>query len=107
MTQNCLDERIQFGQELLLNLTRCSQGVILHTIDTHVYKTIPNLEFIVTHLTELGRLHNTIKNYINANHENCGRVVKTLKFVLQKEINSYYIYVNKWVCIIYFHHQRL
>jgi len=59
--------------------------------------TIPNLEFVVTHMNELGRLHKTIKDYVNAGNEHSGRVAKSLRFSLQEKINSYYFYVNNWV----------
>lgn len=59
--------------------------------------TIPNLEFVVKHVNELGRLHKIIKDYVNADNEHTGLVAKALRFSLQGKINSYYIYVNKWV----------
>lgn len=48
-------------------------------------------------MNELGRLHKIIKDYVKADNEHTGRVAKALKFSLQEKMNSYYVYVNKWV----------
>ncbi|XP_022162682.1 gamma-tubulin complex component 3 homolog [Myzus persicae] len=92
------DARIQFGRELLLNLTQYGQGMkwVKSDNDTTCI-TIPNLEFVVKHASELGRLHKIIKDYVNDDKEHSGLVAKALKFSLQEKINSYYTYVNKWL----------
>lgn len=97
-----LDARIQFGRELLLNLTQYGQGMkwVKSDNDTTCI-TIPNLEFVVKHASELGRLHKIIKDYVNDDKEHSGLVAKALKFSLQEKINSYYTYVNKWVSNIF------
>ncbi|XP_060852229.1 gamma-tubulin complex component 3 homolog [Rhopalosiphum padi] len=59
--------------------------------------TIPNLEFVLTQVNELGRLHKIIKDYINDDSEHNGSVAKALRFSLQEKINSYYVYVNNWL----------
>lgn len=62
---------------------------------------IPNLEFVVKHVNELGSLHKIIKDYVNDDNEHNGCVAKALRFSLQEKINSYYVYVNKWVSNIF------
>lgn len=63
--------------------------------------TIPNLEFVIKHVNELGRLHKIIKDYINTDSEHTGSVAKALRFSLQEKMNLYYVYVNNWVCNIF------
>jgi len=63
--------------------------------------TIPNLEFVIKHVNELGRLHKIIKDYINTDNEHTGSVAKALRFSLQETVNLYYVYVNNWVSNIY------
>lgn len=98
---------LNFRQELFLNLTRCTEGTEWITVNVNASKAIPNLEFIIAHVTEIGRLHYVIKDYINSNKENFSRVVKALKLDLQKEIDSYYVYINTWVNIINYYRQFL
>lgn len=84
---------------MLLNLTQRSQGVECIKMDANqACKVIPKLEYMIIHVTELGRLHNVIKNYVNLHNKHCGRVADAFRFALQKEINSYYVYINMWVC---------
>lgn len=89
--------RTQFGQKILLDLAQRSQGMECIKMDAYPCKTIPNLELIITHVTELGRLHNVIKNYVYSDNEHCGHVAKALRFDLLQEINSYHVYINMWV----------
>ncbi|XP_026804833.1 gamma-tubulin complex component 3 homolog [Rhopalosiphum maidis] len=56
--------------------------------------TIPNLEFVLKQVNELGRLHKIIKDYINDDSEHIGSVAKALRFSLQEKINSYYLHTN-------------
>lgn len=63
--------------------------------------TIPNLEFVIKHVNELGRLHKIIKDYINTDSEHTGSVAKALRFSLQEKMNLYYVYVNNWVSNIF------
>lgn len=63
--------------------------------------TIPNLEFVIKHVNELGRLHKIIKDYINTDIEHTGSVAKALRFSLQEKMNLYYVYVNNWVSNIF------
>ncbi|VVC25605.1 Gamma-tubulin complex component protein [Cinara cedri] len=86
-----------FGQELFLNLTRCTEGEEWIKADANTCKEIPCLEFLKTHAIEIGRLHFVVKNYINSIQKNCSRVIKALRFDLETEIDSYYVYVNIWI----------
>lgn len=83
---------------MFLNLTECSQEEWIETNPPVVRKMIPNSTLIKANVIECRRLHNVIKEYVDAKNEHCkGHVAKAFRFVLQKEINSYYAYVNKWV----------
>jgi len=97
-----LDARKQFGRVLLLNLTQYGHSMkwVKSDNDTACI-TIPNLEFVIKDVNELGRLHKIIKDYVNADSEHNGLVAKALRFSLHEKINSYYLYVNKWVSHIY------
>lgn len=89
---------MQFGRELILNLTQYGQDMEwVKSIINATSITIPNLEFVVTHVNELGRLHKIVKDYVNIVNEHNGCVAKVLKLCLQEKMNSYYVYVNKWV----------
>ncbi|KAL4132123.1 hypothetical protein QTP88_009332 [Uroleucon formosanum] len=92
------DSRIEYARELLLNLTQFGQGIKWEKSDNHnTCIIIPNLEFVVKHVNELGRLHKIIKDYVKADNQHIGSVAKALRFSLQEKINSYYVYVNKWL----------
>lgn len=81
-----------FGQKLLMDLAHCSQGK--EWIHPHVYSC---LEFMTSYIDEFVRSHNVIKDYVNIDNIYVGRVADALRFVLQNELNSYYINVNIWV----------
>jgi hypothetical protein len=83
---------------MLFNLIQCSQGVKLIETDANAYETIPGLEFMVGPVTELGNLLSIIKDYMNDVDSKCyGCIVEALKSALEKEIHSYYAYINSWV----------
>jgi len=97
-----LDASKQFGRKLLLNLTQYDQGMKWGKSDNDTACiTIPNLDFVVKRVNELGRLHKIIKDYVNADNEHSGLVATALRFSLQERNNSYYIYVSKWVSHIF------
>lgn len=88
---------------MFLNLTECSQEKWIESNPVTVRKVIPNSTFIKANVIECRRLHNVIKDYVDAENEYCkGHTVKAFRFVLQKEINSYYVYANKWVSVEYY-----
>eukprot|EP00102_Acyrthosiphon_pisum_P013929 XP_008183718.2 PREDICTED: gamma-tubulin complex component 3 homolog [Acyrthosiphon pisum] len=92
------DARLKYARELLLSLTQFGQGIKWVKSDNdNTCIIIPNLEFVVKHVNELGRLHKIIKDYVKTDNEHFGRVAKALRFSLQDKINSYYVYVNKWL----------
>lgn len=83
---------------MLSNLIQCSQGAKWIEMNANKCEMIPGLEFMVDPVTELGHLHNIIKDYVNkVNRKCCGRIIKALNSALEKEINSYYAYINTWV----------
>lgn len=87
--------------QLFSNLMQCSRGAKRIETDANAVEMIPGLEFMVDPITELGRLHNIIKHYVDEVDETCnGRTVKALRTALTKEINSYYAYMNTWASII-------
>ncbi|XP_050057726.1 gamma-tubulin complex component 3 homolog isoform X2 [Aphis gossypii] len=93
-----LGTRIKCGRELLLNLTQYDQDIKWMESDKETALiTIPNLEFVIKHVNELGRLHKIIKDYINTDSEHTGSVAKALRFSLQEKMNLYYVYVNNWL----------
>lgn len=89
-------QTLNFVRELFLNLTRCTEGAEWIKADADARKTIPNLEIMITHVTEIGRLHYVIKDYVNTNRDDFSSVAKALRFDLQKEIDFYYAYTNTW-----------
>lgn len=90
---------LDFEREIFLNLTRCTDGAEWIKADAAACRAIPDLELTMTRVTEIGRFHYVIRDYLNSNRDDFSSVVKALRFDLQKEIDLYYVYTSTWVNI--------